>query len=238
MTEIGERGVNLSGGQKQRIALARALYAFADIYLMDDVLSALDAEVGKFVFENLICGDLKDKTRILVTHATYLLHRCDEVIVMKDGAIQAHGKFKDVKKHPAYIEYSTHDKKDENNELEPENEEATVQKIEVNNETTTKFAKKSYFSINRAQKSQIRHDHHGDQVFEDFGLLPATKSTLDRQESVDDGIDMAERDREEMEEAEADMREMINKQKRNMESDALKGKLVVAESKRQGLPSI
>ena len=68
MTEIGERGINLSGGQKQRIALARALYAFADIYLMDDVLSALDAEVGKFVFDNLICGDLQGKTRILVTH--------------------------------------------------------------------------------------------------------------------------------------------------------------------------
>ena len=87
MTEIGERGVNLSGGQKQRVAIARALYSFADIYLMDDVLSALDAEVGKFVFDNLICGDLKNKTRILVTHATYLLDRCDEVLVMKDGTI-------------------------------------------------------------------------------------------------------------------------------------------------------
>lgn len=159
MTEIGERGVNLSGGQKQRIALARALYAFADIYLMDDVLSALDAEVGKFVFENLICGDLKDKTRILVTHATYLLHRCDEVLVMKDGTIQAHGKFKDIKTHPAFIEYSTHEKK---NTEEILNEEATVEKIEVNLETKTKFAKKSYFSINREKKSHFRQENAGE----------------------------------------------------------------------------
>jgi ATP-binding cassette subfamily C (CFTR/MRP) protein 1 len=123
MTEIGERGVNLSGGQKQRIAIARALYAFADIYLMDDVLSALDAEVGKFVFDNLICGDLKDKTRILVTHATYLLHRCDEVLVMKDGQIQAHGKYDEIKKHPAFIEYSSSVKK---NPEAVKNEEETV----------------------------------------------------------------------------------------------------------------
>lgn len=76
---------------------------------MDDVLSALDAEVGKFVFDNLICGDLRYKTRILVTHATYLLDKCDEVLVMKDGKILAHGHFSEVKNHPAYIEYSSHE---------------------------------------------------------------------------------------------------------------------------------
>lgn len=51
MTEIGERGINLSGGQKQRVSIARALYADCDIYLIDDCLSALDAHVGKYVFE-------------------------------------------------------------------------------------------------------------------------------------------------------------------------------------------
>lgn len=53
MTEIGENGVNLSGGQKQRIALARAIYSNADIYLIDDCLSALDAYVGKKIFMNV-----------------------------------------------------------------------------------------------------------------------------------------------------------------------------------------
>ena len=54
LTEIGEKGINLSGGQRQRINLSRAVYADLDIYIMDDPLSALDANVGKFVFDNVI----------------------------------------------------------------------------------------------------------------------------------------------------------------------------------------
>ena len=50
-TEIGEKGINLSGGQKARISLARALYSDRDIYLLDDVLSAVDVHVGKFLME-------------------------------------------------------------------------------------------------------------------------------------------------------------------------------------------
>ena len=68
MTEIGERGVNLSGGQKQRVNLARALYSNADIYLLDDPLSAVDTKVGKEIFDKYIKEALKDKTVLLVTH--------------------------------------------------------------------------------------------------------------------------------------------------------------------------
>lgn len=53
LTEIGERGINLSGGQKQRVSLARAVYDRADVYLLDDPLSAVDAHVGKNLFENV-----------------------------------------------------------------------------------------------------------------------------------------------------------------------------------------
>jgi ABC-type multidrug transport system fused ATPase/permease subunit len=66
MTEIGEKGVNLSGGQKQRLSLARAIYADADIYFLDDPLSALDAHVGSSVFRDCICEHLKTKTVVLV----------------------------------------------------------------------------------------------------------------------------------------------------------------------------
>ena len=52
-TEIGEKGINLSGGQKQRINLARAVYANKDLYLLDDPLSAVDAHVGKHIFEQV-----------------------------------------------------------------------------------------------------------------------------------------------------------------------------------------
>lgn len=73
MTEIGERGINLSGGQKQRVAIARALYADADVYLIDDCLSALDAHVGKNVFDQVLNGELKHKTVIFVTHALHYM---------------------------------------------------------------------------------------------------------------------------------------------------------------------
>jgi ATP-binding cassette subfamily C (CFTR/MRP) protein 1 len=71
LTEIGEKGVNLSGGQKQRISIARALYADADIYLIDDCLSALDSYVGKNIFHNVLRDYLhsKGKTIVFVTNA-------------------------------------------------------------------------------------------------------------------------------------------------------------------------
>ena len=97
-TEIGEKGINLSGGQKQRVSMARACYSEADIYLLDDPLSALDAHVGKQVFEKVISSDgiLKDKTRVLVTHRISVLSKCDQIIVMKDGVISECGTYKEL----------------------------------------------------------------------------------------------------------------------------------------------
>ena len=79
-TEIGEKGVNLSGGQKQRVALARALYNDADIYLLDDCLSAVDPEVAQHLFNQLVLGELvaKSKTTVLVTHNTRALESARE----------------------------------------------------------------------------------------------------------------------------------------------------------------
>lgn len=57
-TEIGERGINLSGGQKQRIQLARAVYQDCDIYLLDDIFSAVDAHTGSVIFKVLNSFDL------------------------------------------------------------------------------------------------------------------------------------------------------------------------------------
>jgi ATP-binding cassette subfamily C (CFTR/MRP) protein 1 len=72
-TEIGSRGLNLSGGQKQRVCIARAVYADADIYIIDDCLSALDPHVGKNIFFNVIMQELAKKTRIFVTHGMHFL---------------------------------------------------------------------------------------------------------------------------------------------------------------------
>uniref|UniRef100_A0A8C6Z130 ATP-binding cassette sub-family C member 5 n=1 Tax=Nothoprocta perdicaria TaxID=30464 RepID=A0A8C6Z130_NOTPE len=94
MTEIGERGLNLSGGQKQRISLARAVYANRDIYLLDDPLSAVDAHVGKHIFEQCIKEALKGKTVLLVTHQLQYLEFCDEIILLEDGKICESGTHK------------------------------------------------------------------------------------------------------------------------------------------------
>lgn len=94
-TEIGEKGINLSGGQKQRVSLARAVYNNADIYFMDDPLSAVDAHVGKHIFEEVIGpnGILSGKTRILVTHGITFLPQVDNIFVLKDGEISESGSY-------------------------------------------------------------------------------------------------------------------------------------------------
>jgi len=97
MTEIGEKGINLSGGQKARISLARAVYADKDMILMDDPISALDANVKKKIFSNLLLKHLKDKTRILVTHAVDFLPLVDRIIVIKDGLLVLSGHYNDIK---------------------------------------------------------------------------------------------------------------------------------------------
>eukprot|EP01135_Chromosphaera_perkinsii_P011303 Nk52_evm84s2367 gene=Nk52_evmTU84s2367 len=93
LTEIGERGMNISGGQKQRISMARALYSEADIYLLDDPLSAVDQHVGRKLFEDCISGYLGGKCVIFVTHQVQYLNQCDNVIFMKDGRIAETGTF-------------------------------------------------------------------------------------------------------------------------------------------------
>ncbi|KAK3995102.1 P-loop containing nucleoside triphosphate hydrolase protein [Cladorrhinum sp. PSN332] len=101
LTEIGERGITISGGQKQRLNIARAIYFDADIVLMDDPLSAVDAHVGRHIFDNAICGLLKDKCRILATHQLWVLNRCDRIIWMEGGKIQAVDTFDNLMQNSA-----------------------------------------------------------------------------------------------------------------------------------------
>ncbi|OXU26939.1 hypothetical protein TSAR_013829 [Trichomalopsis sarcophagae] len=90
-TIVGEKGINLSGGQCARLNLARAIYRDTDIYLLDDPLSAVDAAVGRKIFQDCIKTQLKDKTVVLVTHQFQYLEEVDRVLVLKDGTIEADG---------------------------------------------------------------------------------------------------------------------------------------------------
>ncbi|XP_077481408.1 ATP-binding cassette sub-family C member 12-like isoform X2 [Stigmatopora argus] len=90
-TEIGERGLNLSGGQKQRISLARAVYSNREIFLLDDPLSALDAHVGKHIFEECIKRRLRGKSIILVTHQLQYLEFCDNILLLENGQVLESG---------------------------------------------------------------------------------------------------------------------------------------------------
>jgi ATP-binding cassette subfamily C (CFTR/MRP) protein 1 len=97
-TEIGERGINLSGGQKAHVSSARTLYARADIYLLDAPLSAVDAHVGRHLFDHIIGPDglLKNKARLLVTHAIAYLSRVDQVVMLRGGRIESQGTYNDL----------------------------------------------------------------------------------------------------------------------------------------------
>ncbi|KAF9352690.1 Multidrug resistance-associated protein 1 [Mortierella sp. AD094] len=98
MTEIGERGINLSGGQKQRVSLARAAYSDADIYLLDDPLSAVDAHVDRHLWNNLLgpSGLLCEKSRVLVTHGIHHLREVDQVVLLNNGVIEENGHYSDL----------------------------------------------------------------------------------------------------------------------------------------------
>lgn len=87
-TEIGERGINLSGGQKARVALARSVYANAEIYLLDDPLGAVDAHVRAHIFQRCFLGLLNGKTRILATHSTEFATQVSRVLTLHSGRIE------------------------------------------------------------------------------------------------------------------------------------------------------
>ena len=104
LTEIGQRGVTLSGGQKARVGLARAVYSDADIYLLDDPLSAVDTKVGRKLFENCVLGHLSGRIRLLATHQLQYLKDVARIIVMENGLVSHEGVYTETLNQPALVE--------------------------------------------------------------------------------------------------------------------------------------
>ncbi|XP_077867141.1 ATP-binding cassette sub-family C member 4-like [Saccoglossus kowalevskii] len=96
MTMVGEKGVTLSGGQKARVNLARAIYSDADVYLLDDPLSAVDAAVGRHLFNKCIKTYLSSKPCILVTHQLQYLQAADKILILKEGEMADIGTFNEL----------------------------------------------------------------------------------------------------------------------------------------------
>ncbi|KAL5715205.1 ATP-binding cassette sub- C member 9 [Ranunculus cassubicifolius] len=140
LTEIGERGINMSGGQKQRIQIARAVYQDADIYLLDDPFSAVDAHTGTQLFKECLMGVLRNKTIIYVTHQVEFLPAADLIVVMQNGEITQAGKFEELLKQNIGFEIlvGAH-----NQALESvctiENTSRTFQRPSSNSEANTDF---------------------------------------------------------------------------------------------------
>ncbi|XP_023751709.1 ABC transporter C family member 8 isoform X3 [Lactuca sativa] len=119
LTEIGQRGLNMSGGQKQRIQLARAVYNDADIYLLDDPFSAVDAHTSATLFNDCVMTCLKKKTVILVTHQVEFLSSVDNILVMKDGQVTQSGNYEELLMAGAAFEQLVNAHKDAITGLEP-----------------------------------------------------------------------------------------------------------------------
>ncbi|MCJ8749120.1 hypothetical protein PDJAM_G00172600 [Pangasius djambal] len=133
-TEIGEKGINLSGGQKQRVSLARAAYSCADVFLLDDPLSAVDAHVGKHLFERVIGpnGLLKNKTRILITHGISFLPHVDEIFVVVDGVVSEVGSYNSLRASKgAFSEFLDTYAKEENKSNEQKESASDIEEVDI-----------------------------------------------------------------------------------------------------------
>ena len=157
LTEIGEKGFNLSGGQKARISLARALYSKADIYLLDDPLSALDAKVGRKVFELAIKKFLKKKTVLLATHQNQFMKEVDHIFLFEKGEIIKQGSFLEFKKDMSNF-FDTQEKNIEENTSSSNDLEEQKKQEELNKMLATSahisFKKNPNFSeiVNKQKK--------------------------------------------------------------------------------------
>ncbi|XP_076266256.1 multidrug resistance-associated protein 1-like isoform X3 [Rhynchophorus ferrugineus] len=171
-TEIGEKGINLSGGQKQRVSLARAVYADADIYFLDDPLSAVDSHVGKHIFEEVLGpkGLLKDKTRVLVTHGVTYLPQTDNILVITNGEVSESGTYQHLMdKKGAFAEFliqHMQEQSDDEEELD-ELKDQLIQSTEV------------------GRQQVVRHRSRVSESLSETGSSHGLNGSLQRQKSED-----------------------------------------------------
>lgn len=135
-TVVGDNGMKLSGGQRARVTLARAVFKEKDIYLLDDPLAAVDAQVGRRIFDQVINGILSQKTRLLVTHNLSYTKEADKIIVVEDGSITEQGDFNTLKSSKGpFSKLLEQFEQDERSQEETQSEEVEMKKKNKKNES-------------------------------------------------------------------------------------------------------
>ncbi|XP_034942803.1 multidrug resistance-associated protein 4-like isoform X2 [Chelonus insularis] len=176
MTIVGERGASLSGGQRARINLARAIYRQADVYLLDDPLSAVDAKVARRLFKDCILKYLSGKTRIVATHQIHHLKKADIIAVMDRGMIRAQGNFEILTKTSVEFNDMLNRLKDE------EKDDEDVEVNEFNDKE--QFQEKNYFfrriSTRNSRVSVRSQDSYQFMTFEE-----SSKAEQEAQDSIE-----------------------------------------------------
>uniref|UniRef100_A0A3B5LYX7 ATP-binding cassette, sub-family C (CFTR/MRP), member 2 n=1 Tax=Xiphophorus couchianus TaxID=32473 RepID=A0A3B5LYX7_9TELE len=170
LTEIGEKGINLSGGQKQRVSLARAAYSQADIFLLDDPLSAVDSHVGKHLFDKVIGpkGLLQNKslqTRVLVTHGISFLPYVDEVVVLVNGQVSEVGSYQSLRASKgAFSEFLDTYAKEQSNQSHSKENYQTITDLEIiaeRDDTQADSPPEDAVSITLKRENSIRRSQRG-----------------------------------------------------------------------------
>ncbi|XP_052786000.1 ATP-binding cassette sub-family C member 4-like [Mya arenaria] len=153
LTLIGDRGISLSGGQKARVSLARALYMDADVYLLDDPLSAVDTAVGRHLFENVVQGYLKTKPRILVTHQLQYLKEAEQILIMKEGEMIGRGTFQELSKSGIDFSSLLKHEEDELEEIHSDPGLVGIQAVQRKRSSCTQSKSNSKLSVSDDQQS-------------------------------------------------------------------------------------
>lgn len=256
-TEVGEQGITLSGGQKQRLSLARAVYANKDVYLLDDTLSAVDAHVGKHIFQRVIGnqGLLRNKTRIFVTHGLKFLREFDNIVVLSDGRISEVGTYDELLANNSsfaeflrqYIEEET---KEENLEM---NEEDIILREEIlQHVLDDKHSIQQ--KIGRLRRDTLRSDNSGTTSARPLSSVPDTpaiheedvdiRKSMQKLATLEGALDYPADDNEDVfddNEAGVAMTEMLRKSASNLHLSPSALKCVGLESvseNKEGIPLI
>ena len=176
-TEIGERGVNLSGGQRQRICLARAIYKYSDIILLDDPISAVDQHVGKHIFEKCLTGYLKEKTVIFITHQLQYLNQVDHILVIKKNQIIEQGSYDELMTLKGHL-YSLVG--DDSDKLDDQMQEEDEILIENQNENSSNDDVKNNPIIRVAQETNLTKEQklHRDKLLNKTHIAPTERNIV------------------------------------------------------------